>query len=469
MILLIDDELLLLRALRRILRGDGHRVELASTSEEIEPLLREPALEVVLVDLVMGPSSGLEILERVKARRPEVEVLVMTGHASIESAVRCMRSGAFDYLVKPFDDLHRVRATVRKALERRRLRCQNRELEGEPSGPPEEMPELLGRAAEMGALVWTILSLQRTRSHILIRGERGTGKEAVARRVHASSSRCDGAFVPVDCGALPEGAIERELFGCEPGALEGVAAAPGLLRMADSGTLFLSEIGELPLPLQARLFRALQHQEVRPVGSRAAAPVDLRVIAATRMDLPAMVEAGRFQLDLYDRLNLVRLEIPPLRRRREDIPLLVHHLLRRHAGPNAAVTGIETDALETLVRHEWPGNLRELENAIESALALAPGPRLRCADLHLAAQQSPARPGALSPRLAAIPLSLEAYEKHALERALAEAGGDAAAAAHSLGIGRSTFYRKLAKHNILGSRRQRGPRPGGVGTSWTIG
>ncbi len=449
LVLLVDDEPLLLRSLRRILEAAGHRTALAESALAAEPWLADPALDVVLVDLLLGESSGLELLERLKREQPEVEVIVMTGHASIESAVGCIRRGAFDYLAKPFDDIHRVRTTVAKALERRRLVRRNRELEVElrsHTGPP----GLVGTSPRMRALARTIFGLRHNESHVLVQGESGTGKELVARAIHRMSPRAEGEFVPVDCGALPETIIESELFGHEKGAFTGAVGARGLFRVADRGTLFLDEIGEIPLGVQAKLLRALQHKEVRPVGAAVAIAVDLRVISATHRDLAGMVGEGHFRADLFYRLNVVRIEIPPLRERREDIPLLVHHFLRKYPRANVPLEEIEEAALERLIDHDWPGNVRELENVIESAAALAPGPRLRAADLPLA-RGSGSRGSARE--LDAVPLSLEAYERAAIERALRACGGDVGAAARRLGIGRSTFYRKLTRHGIQPSRR----------------
>ena len=459
LVLLLDDEPLLLAALERILRGEGLRLVSARHPAQAEAALADPELDVVLLDLLLEGASGLEVLERVKRERPEVEVVVMTGFASVESAVGCMRRGAFDYLAKPFDDVHRVRSTVRKALERRRLLARNRELERElrqREGPP----DLVGRSPALRALVRTIESLRHNESHVRIHGESGTGKELVARALHAASPRAGGPFVPVDCGALPESVIESELFGHEKGAFTGAVGAPGLFRIAEGGTLFLDEIGEVPLSVQARLLRALQHKEVRPVGAAAPVAVDVRFVSATHRDLWSMVEAQRFRADLFYRLDVVRIEIPPLRERRQDIPLLVHHFLRKHRAPNSPVAGIEEDALEDLVANDWPGNVRELENVIESALALARGDRLRRADLARAG----GRRGAPSPAPAAgIPLSLDAYERCALERALAEAEGDASRAARRLGIGRSTFYRKLARHGLRPGSQSHLPRTRAIG------
>jgi DNA-binding NtrC family response regulator len=302
----------------------------------------------------------------------------------------------------------------------------------------------------MRALASKVHSLRHNESHVLIQGESGTGKELVAYAVHASSPRSSGDFVPVDCGALPETIIESELFGHEKGAFTGAIGAPGLFRIASRGTLFLDEIGEIPLHVQAKLLRALQHKEVRPVGAANSVPIDIRVISATHRDLATMVDEGGFRTDLFYRLDVVRIEIPPLRERREDIPLLAHHFLRKHADENSRIEGIDERALELLMASDWPGNVRELENTIESAMALAPGPRLRISDLAL--NRPASRPNSVFVP-AGLPISLEAYERCALERALAECAGDVTAAARILEIGRSTLYRKLARHGIVVASR----------------
>ncbi len=456
-LLLVDDEPLLLRALQRILRTEGHRVVTATCPDEMRPALDDPSLDVILLDLFLGTANGLDILDQVKSSRPEVEVIVMTGHASVESAVGCMRRGAFDYLEKPFEDPHRVRTTIGKAIDRRRLVTRNQELEQELRGR-RGGPQLVGGSAKTRALRRMIQSLQHNESNVLIQGESGTGKEIVAHAIHAASPRFAETFVPVDCGALPESIIESELFGHRRGAFTGAVGAPGLFRMADRGTLFLDEIGEIPAGVQAKLLRALQHKEVRPVGASEAVPVNIRVICATNRDLAAMVSDGRFRMDLYYRLNVVKIQIPTLRERREDISQLAQHFLIKHRRDGSPVTGFGPGALEMLSKYDWPGNVRELENAIESALALTSGPLLRAADLALeegirsATQASPPELG--------LELSLEAYERCAVERALRESGGDATEAARRLGIGRSTFYRKLSKHGIV---VRRGPESGGVG------
>jgi DNA-binding NtrC family response regulator len=478
LVLVVDDEPLMLRSVRRILEADAQRVVLAQEVEHLDVRLSDPSLDVVLLDLVMGATSGLEVLERLKRERPEVEVIVMTGHASIESAVGCMRRGAFDYLEKPFEDVHRVRTTVRKAVERRRLVRRNRELEAELLGR-EPFSGLLGSSTAMRSLVRSIRSLRHNESSVVISGESGTGKELAARALHATSPRAAGPFVPVDCGALPEAIFESELFGHEKGAFTDAVGAEGLFRRAHRGTLFLDEVGELPASVQAKLLRALQQREVRPLGATAAIPVDIRIVCATHRDLQAMVAAGTFRADLYYRLNVVNLGMPPLRERLEDVPLLVHHFLHKHAraGDRAPGVGIDDDALAALARRDWPGNVRELENTIESALALTHESWLRRADVEPAVRvftdprSTPAGGVSLpcEPFFESSPpeLSLAAYERCALDRALRESNGDATAAAARLGIGRSTFYRKLAKRGIrpleVGANA-----PSGVGASEPI-
>ena len=448
-VLLVDDEALLLRSLKRVLERAGYEIALAESVAEAEPYLTDPRLDAVLVDLLLGPVSGLQLLEQIKSVRPEIEVIVMTGHGSIESAVGCIRRGAFDYLEKPFDDVHRIQSTVRKAIERRSLVRRNRQLEDELRARS-SIPQLVGRSPAMRALASKVHSLRQNESHVLIQGESGTGKELLAYAIHSSSPRSSGDFVPVDCGALPETIIESELFGHEKGAFTGAVGAPGLFRIANRGTLFLDEIGEIPPHVQAKLLRALQHKEVRPVGAANSVPIDIRVISATHRDLATMVDEGGFRTDLFYRLNVVRVVIPALRERREDIPLLVHHFLHKHADENSRIEGIDERALELLIASDWPGNVRELENTIESAMALAPGPRLRVSDLAL---NRPVRRSITVPVPTDLPISLDAYERCALERALAECAGDVSAAARILGLGRSTLYRKLAKHDIVAGGR----------------
>jgi DNA-binding NtrC family response regulator len=450
-VLLVDDEPLFLRALERILHGDGHALLCATSAAAAERALAGNEVDLVLADLRLGTASGVDLLEHVKRVQPDAEVVLMTGHGTVESAVDCMRRGAFDYLEKPFCDAHRVRAVIGRAIERRRLVARNRDLERELA--QRSHAALVGSSPRMRAVLRTIESLRHNESSVLIQGESGTGKELVAAAIHAASPRREMPFVPVDCGALPESIIESELFGNERGAFTGATGAIGLFRVADGGTLFLDEIGEIAPGVQAKLLRALQQREVRPVGSAVAIPVDLRIVAATNRDLAQLAEAGQFRRDLFYRLNVVRIEIPPLRERIDDIPLLAQHFLAKHRRSRSPVTGFEPEALDALSRHPWPGNVRELENAVESALALASTPLLRARDFALG-RRALAPAGAAES--AALPLSFDAYERDLIERALAESAGDALAAARKLGVGRSTLYRKLAKHRLAARRPRAG-------------
>ncbi len=442
-ILVVDAEPLWLRSLGRMLEAAGHQVHGAQSAEEAEVALRSAELDVILVDLQAAANRGSGWIEYARSLQSELEIIVVTGHASVESAVDAMRRGAFDYLTKQGGISDRLPAAVDSALARRRLG--QLAVASDDPAEPAGGPVLVGASPALRRLLRTIEALRENESQVLLHGESGTGKELVARALHATSRRGSGPFVPVDCGALPESIIESELFGHEKGAFTGAVGAQGLFRRADGGTLFLDEVGELPLAMQSKLLRALQEREVRPVGAAGAIPVNLRVVAATHRDLDGMVASGRFRADLFYRLNVVRISLPPLRDRREDIPLLVRHCLRKHRQAGSRVEGIDPEALDLLTRQPWPGNVRELENVIEAALALAPGPRLRIADLPM---PRGAAATALAGPVPAMELSLGAYERCAIERALVEAGGDATRAARLLGLGRSTLYRKLARHGL---------------------
>ncbi len=435
-VLIADDEPSIVRVLRRQLERDGFEVVEATDVGRLRAqLAREP--EIVLLDLRLGDASGLDLIGELRERCPDTETIVMTGYASIDSAVECMRAGAFDYLEKPFADPRRVRQTLDRALERRRLRVRNRELEGE-LGRRSALERVIAQSSGMKRVLQTVRDLSANESNVLIEAESGTGKELIARAIHETSPRGAGAFVPVDCGALPEGIIEGELFGYVRGAFSGaVRDSLGLFRSAHGGTLFLDEIGELPVSLQSKLLRAIQEREIRPLGSPTASSIDVRIIAATNRDLASEVRANRFRSDLFYRLRVVSIQLPPLRDRPEDVAVLASHFLER-AAAGTRIVGLEPQALERLIAHRWEGNVRELENTIEAAVALAQGTRVTVADLRM---------GGFSAPRATVPdgiaLSLEAFERACLEEALRRSQGDVRAAASLLGIGRSTFYRKM--------------------------
>ncbi|MGH0035241.1 MAG: sigma-54-dependent transcriptional regulator [Myxococcota bacterium] len=453
-ILVVDDEAAVCRALRWILESDGHGVDVAAGPGSAERAWRDADLDLVLLDpSAEGPEGpeGPGWLEALRARRPELEVVVMTDTAGVESAARSMRRGASDYVAKPFHDLRRLRSIVRRAVDRSR---------GRRLGPARaaRSAELVGSGPQMSALRRMIADLHANESHVLITGESGTGKERVAAAIHEASPRRDGPFVSLRCGALsPDEA--------------GSALVDGAFGEATGGSLHLHEVGDLSLEAQPLLLRALDASRAQapdPGASRpgASGSAGRRIIASSQGDLSGRVEEGAFRADLFYRLDVIRIELAPLRERRGDIPELAEHFVRLHRPIGSRVAGLAADAVEALVSWSWPGNVRELENTIESALALAQGPLLRAHDL--SGRGSDARLGLRSVSDAALPLSLEAYEKRALERALAECQGDAARAARALGIGRSTLYRKLAKHGLRARPGDPAASRAGVGGSEAI-
>jgi len=442
-VLIVDDEPELVRMLRRMIESEGFRVyEASDRSGVASETVHEP--ELVLLDLQLGDASGVDVIADIRQRSPDSVILVMTGFATIDSAVACMRAGAFDYLEKPFDDRVRVAQTLQRALEHRALRVRNRELEGELDRRS-ALEGIVFQSPAMQRVVQKVQDLEQNESNVLIQAESGTGKELIARAIHMTSPGREGPFVPVDCGALPGGIIESELFGYEAGAFTGaVRPALGLFRSADGGTLFLDEVGELPLLLQSKLLRVIQEREVRPLGATDPVPVDVRIVAASNRDLEQEVQAGRFRSDLFYRLRVVSIQLPPLRERPEDIPLLALHFLKKVRG-SSPIRGMEPAAMEALTSQPWRGNVRELENCIEGSVALARGPYLSVADLGLNLDSIPV-PRVTPP--SEIPLSLAAYERRCLEDALSAVEGDVRRAAALLGIGRSTLYRKMGEHKL---------------------
>ena len=442
-VLVVDDEAPLVRMVQRLLEPEGFGIMVASDPESLVARLEEQP-ELLLLDLQLGAVSGVDLIAKIRAQSPDTQIVIMTGYATIDSAVACMREGAFDYLEKPFHDQHRIVQTLQHALERRLLRVRNRELEGELDRRS-TLAGIVCQSASMRRVMQTVIDLSRNESNVLIEAESGTGKELIARAIHGTSPRREGPFVPLDCGALPEGIAEGELFGYERGAFTGaVRSTPGVFRTAHGGTLFLDEIGELSQMLQVKLLRVVQEREVKPLGAAHARSIDVRIIAATNRDLAEEVREGRFRADLFYRLRVVPIRLPPLRSRPEDVPLLAAHFLRRCA-EGTDVSGFEPEAIEELVSRSWEGNVRELQNAIEAATALAPGPLLRVADLRLTTDAESQRK---APEPKEIELSFEAYERSCLEEALRSCGDDVSRAAGLLGIGRSTLYRKLRAHGL---------------------
>jgi two-component system NtrC family response regulator len=362
-----------------------------------------------------------------------------------------MKDGAFEFLTKPFESNDLVPLTVLRGLEYKRLNESNRELRGIISGQV-EFKNLVANSAAMQRILRLVDRLAQIDSTVLITGETGTGKEVIARAIHFSGPRRAHKFAPVDCGSIPPGLIESELFGHVKGAFTGAAANyDGQLKSADQGTVFLDEVGELPLEMQTRLLRFLQEKEVRPVGGSAAAKVDVRIIAATNRDLAQRVSEGKFREDLYYRLNVVNIHIPPLRERKEDVPALLQFMMKKYGAKLNSKASLSPEAFERLVEYSWPGNVRELENVVLQTLSLCLGDVIKIEDLPpslKALQPAPAKTPAGAHINEEVPLSFEAYEKLAIERALRECQGNIAEAAKLLNVGKSTLYRKISTMKI---------------------
>lgn len=466
-LLVVDDDDAVRNACCEIARKMGFVVVSAPDLEGARGILKHHKVDLLLLDLKLAGTSGLTLLEEVKLLHTETSVIVMTAFATVASAVEAMRIGAGDYLTKPFA-LEELMTVLERAAERTHFDIESRRLR-EKLRNPKSGGHLIGRSPEMEKLYRILSKVAHTNHPVLIVGETGTGKELVARSIHFNGSHASKPFIPVDCGSLAPERIESELFGYVKGAFTGASKAAsthskdGLLTAADGGTVLLDEIGELPLDLQAKLLRALQEKAVYPVGGTHSVPVSTRVLAATNRNLAAMVEAGRFRKDLYFRLNVVNLRIPPLRDRKEDIPALVQHFLERAQRDNGKTYTIAADALRAMMGYDWPGNVRELESAIERACALSSGPILHMGDLPTqlhnyvmnsrASRVEPVNPDGPEVEPGAEPVgrsivSIAAMEKKAILGTIRELKGDKLMAAKLLGIGKTTLYRKLKEYGV---------------------
>jgi two-component system response regulator AtoC len=434
----------------------GYTCMEANSGETALALLEEQPAHMILTDMVMPNMSGIEFLEKVKKLLPRSEVAVMTGHGSVETAVQAMKLGAYDYIGKPFSPLEELRLFLRRMAEKVQLVEENQFLR-ERVDTESDLHGIVGSSAKIQDVLRMISRLKDTRTPVLISGESGTGKELVARAIHFRGSFASRPFVAVDCGSLVPTLIESELFGYEKGAFTGaLRSKTGLFQSANGGTIFLDEIGELPLELQAKLLRVLQEKEIRPVGSNQKIKVDVRVVAATNRDLEAEYRNGTFRKDLYFRLNVVAVHLPSLRERRSDIPMLAHWFLDRHA-PESSMQ-VTNAAIKCLLQYDWPGNVRELENCIERAVALGDGKLVDLGDLPPAiASASPSPETPLSAMTGAVSSTdLEDIERATIERVFEQVKGDKALAGKMLGISRATLYRKLKRYNI-GGRPEIGP------------
>jgi len=442
-ILIVDDEQSIRETCATVSEQCGMKAFGVATAEEALEVLEHSAIDIVLTDLKLQQSNGVELLKQVHDLHPEVAVVVLTQYGTIESAVEVTRLGAVDYVTKPFrieelrSRLERVAKAVDLQQENRLLREQLRTRPG--------FGGLIGVSMKMQRVYKMIEKVSQHEYPVLVLGESGTGKELVARSIHFSGPRRDRPFAPVDCSALVPTLIESELFGYVKGAFTGaMQAKQGLLEAAQGGTLFLDEIGDMPVDLQAKLLRALQEREVKPVGSTERRHINVRIIAATNRDLETAIRSGTFRQDLYFRLNVVQVKLPPLRDRKSDIPILVTAFLEKFSDPQGPVRTISEDAMRRLIAYDWPGNVRELENAIERAVALGSGPILHVGDLPSNLQYPTTE---RTPDKDEI-LPLEELERRAILRTLRETGGDKLSAARMLGIGKTTLYRKLKQYDL---------------------
>ncbi len=445
-VLVVDDEPANVASLRRIFEREGMRVLTADHAKVALELVRSHRVEVVVTDLLMPGPSGIELLRTLKQVAPDTEVVLVTAYGTVETAVQAMRDGAYDFVEKPLKRMTIVK-TVRKAVERRSLVAENRSLRREIANLTRR--EIIGSSAALRRVLDIANQAAPSNATVLVLGESGTGKELLARHIHARSARATGPFVAVNCSAIPETILEAELFGHERGAFTGaIERREGRFAKAAGGTLFLDEVGELSPAVQVKLLRFVQEGEYEPVGGNTVR-ADVRLVAATNKELEAEARAGRFREDLYYRLNVIAITAPPLRLRRDDIPLLLDHFLGIYCAKNGRPRlGADPQLLDVLVEYSWPGNVRELENVVERAVVLCRGPRLTADDLPPALRQAADQePSALTVEVGT---PLDEVERRLIRETLRHARGDKSLAAQLLGISTRTVYRKLAEMGDAG-------------------
>ena len=453
-ILVVDDEEVVVRSCQRILRDD-YAVQAASDGAAALHKVEEEVFDILLLDVMMPGIDGLEVLQQVKERHPEVDVIMMTGLSEIQTAVKAMKLGAFDYLAKPFDP-DELKLVVSRALERRKLLQENHQLKSEVA-TKYRFENIIGASPPMQAVFALIAKCAPTHSTVLVTGESGTGKEMIARAIHYNSLRRDQVFVTVDCNTLSESLLESELFGHTKGSFTGaVAAKRGMFEIANNGTLFLDEFGNIPLVTQAKLLRVIQEREFRPVGSTVVQKTNVRLIVATNKDLQAMVAEGSFREDLYYRINVFPIHAPALRERREDIPALAMHFLKLFCRElDRPVAEISEGAISLLQQHNWPGNVRELENAMQRALILCSEPLIRQAHLDSIMHKAPQaldvpRTGEDLKRIKKLTRekSVEEVEKLFVTESLRRNGSSVTRSAEETGMQRSNFQALMKKYHI---------------------
>jgi DNA-binding NtrC family response regulator len=451
-ILIVEDEAKMRRLLELNLGDDGFQTLSAEDAETGLKLLQNGSVDLVLTDLKLPGMNGLEFLHDVKRFNAALPVIVMTAFGTVETAVDAMKAGAGDYVLKPFS-MEEIRIVVHKELDVRRLRDENRSLR-EALQHRYQHPNVVARSTRMQAVLAAVERVAPTNSTVLLGGESGVGKDLIARAIHEKSRRASGPFIKINSTAIPESLLESELFGYEKGAFTGATSSkPGKFELADKGTLFLDEIGDVPPATQVKLLRVLQEREFERLGGTRTIKVDVRLVAATNRDLRAALEEGTFREDLYYRLNVVPIDIPPLREHKEDIPELANLFLARFArDSDKNITDISPDAVRILVNHYWPGNVRELQNVIERASALAAGPVLQGSDIHLDSNRSkPAEPTeALLPE----GMTLEQWEDEMIREALRRANGNKSQAARALGLSRNALRYRLSKIGITDEKEK---------------
>ena len=442
-ILVIDDDDSLRRVLEYNLQEDGYEVQAASSGEEGLYWFGQSRPDLVITDMKMSGMDGLMVLKSIKERSPETLVLVITAFGTVDVAVEVMKAGAYDYITKPFNR-DALRLTVKKALQFTGLAEENRRLKSELSDKA-DFRTIVGSSREMEKVFDVIRKVADTDTSILITGESGTGKELVARSIHANSYRRDAPFVAINCAAIPRELLESELFGHTKGAFTGaVKDKPGKFQLADGGTLFLDEVGELPLELQPKLLRALQEKEVEPVGGTKVQKVDVRIVAATNLDIDKSIAGGTFREDLYYRLSVIPIHLPPLRERRKDIPLLIRYFCGKHGSEKVT---FDKDVLETLIMYPWPGNVRELENTVERLLIMRNGDVISFDELPEKFQDA-APCGNANIKLPDEGYSLEQLEREVVVHALERNSWNQTAAARFLRIPRHTLIYRIEKYGI---------------------
>ena len=443
-ILVVDDDLGHRTMLRTLLGGWGYAVREADDGQGAIEAVQEGPFDLVLLDIRMVKVSGLQALNAIKEINPAIPVIIMTAYSSVETAIDAMKKGAYEYLTKPLD-FDELRLKMEQAMDHSMLREENRRLR-ELVGDRFDSGSIIGRSPAMVRLLETTARAANSDATVLITGESGTGKEMIAGAIHFNSPRRDRSFIKMNCAAISEGLLESELFGHEKGSFTGaLRRREGSFKQADSGTLFLDEVSEMSLAMQVKLLRVLQEKEFTRVGGEEVIRVDVRIIAATNKDLPALVREGGFREDLYYRLNVINLSVPPLRERREDIPLLAGHFLKMFSEKNGKpVKGYTPQAMDKLIRHPWPGNVREMMNTIESAVVLSSSTYLREGDIpdfreELATAVPPEAPD---------DLSLDEMERSTILKTLESVRGNKSEAARKLGITRATLHKKLKKYGV---------------------